>query len=99
MVSGSPSPPHPRRNGGQNDSHEKNTALVVSFFLTPRLCVRTPNRQLRKKPNTRDIPELEKDWTPGCHRLPAPVYWRATEETAIMTTAEFFEQLDARIAR
>jgi pyrroloquinoline-quinone synthase len=35
----------------------------------------------------------------GCHHLPALVYWLATKETAIMTTAEFFQQLDARIAK
>jgi pyrroloquinoline-quinone synthase len=45
------------------------------------------------------FPELEKNQSSGCHRLPALVYWLATEDTAIMTTTEFFEQLDARIAR
>src|SRR5206468_11255287 len=45
------------------------------------------------------FPELEKNQSSGCHRLPALVYWLATEDTAIMTTTEFFKQLDARIAR
>jgi pyrroloquinoline-quinone synthase len=35
----------------------------------------------------------------GCHYLPTLVYWLATRETAIMTTTEFFQQLDAQISK